>query len=87
MSRITERQRYPHSSLSTLSKRSSLTLLSFTTSVAFTIVGGRVMVAEVSEIADDPLVEIGELLLCERISIKAGRIRATFEESLNLVAL
>ena len=45
------------------------------------------MVAEVSEIADDPLVEIGELLLRERISIEAGRIRATFEESLNLEAL
>ena len=57
------------------------------TSVAFTIVGGWVMVAEVSEIADDPLVEISKLLLRESISIEACGIWATFEERLNLVAL
>jgi len=55
------------------------------TRVALAIIGRREVIAEVGEVANDALVEIGEVLFGEGVSIEAGRIRTAFEQRLNLM--
>ena len=53
--------------------------------IALTIVGRREVIAEVGEVANDALVEIGEVLFGEGVSIKACGIRTAFEQRLNMM--
>ena len=55
------------------------------TRVAFAIVGGGIVVAEISKIANDSLIEVSELLLSKGISVEAGGIRTAFEQRLDLM--
>jgi len=57
------------------------------TRVALAIVGCRIIVAEVSEVADDSLVEVGKLLVGESVSVEASRIGTALEKGLDLMAL
>ena len=57
------------------------------TRVALAIVGCRIVVAEVSEVADDSLVEVGKLLVGESVSVEASRIGTALEKGLDLMAL
>ena len=53
--------------------------------VALAIIGRREVIAEVGEVANDALVEIGEVLFGEGVSIKACGIRTAFEQRLDLM--
>ena len=54
--------------------------------IALTIVGGWEMITEVGEIANDALVEVGEVVVSKGISIKSCGIGASFEQRADLVA-
>ena len=55
------------------------------TCIAFAIVGGGIVVAEISKIANDSLIEVSELLLSKGVSVEAGGIRTAFEQRLYLM--
>ena len=47
--------------------------------VALTIIGGWEMITEVGEIANDALVEVGELLFSEGVAVESRRIGTSFK--------
>ena len=47
--------------------------------IALTIVGGWEMIAEVGEVANDALVEVGELLFSEGVAVESCRIGTSFK--------
>ena len=47
--------------------------------IALTIVGGWEMITEVGEVANDALVEVGELLFSKGVAVESRRIGTSFK--------
>ena len=54
--------------------------------ISFAIIGGGMMIAKINKITNHALVEVGEVVVSEGISIKSCGIGASFKQGADLVA-